>query len=313
MFVVRTSAPRPPAAVAALSPAGCVHRVPVARRLPASRPPQPAPHRVPCLRPSAARGYLQPAAELGHLPRHGHELHVQCALLLNCSRRPKLVPPYLQSCPLLCPPPPGPPCPPVCLACGPSAARVRLQPVPDLGQHLPRHERAIHVSRALLPAPCASPICTHAPCPLHAMWTPRSSPVCPWKAARAYSSCLAPLIHPAHPPCDSAPVGSMQPPCPPPTSCSSAARGRAPPRAFYSAAGMAGAGHREAATPEALATRSRDVRAAAGAVSRTIARATCAWRPHLHRRERGAKKQTSNGCSCLTSVRRADLASVCCV
>ena len=44
---------------------------------PAARPA----HRVPCLRPSAVRDGLQPAAQLGHVPRHGHGLHVLRALL----------------------------------------------------------------------------------------------------------------------------------------------------------------------------------------------------------------------------------------
>ena len=48
---------------------------------PASRGSQLVPHRVPCLRPSPGREGLQPTAELGHLPRLGHEQHVRCALL----------------------------------------------------------------------------------------------------------------------------------------------------------------------------------------------------------------------------------------
>ena len=36
---------------------------------------------MPCLRPSAARVQVQPATELGHLTRHGHEPHVSGALL----------------------------------------------------------------------------------------------------------------------------------------------------------------------------------------------------------------------------------------
>ena len=39
------------------------------------------PHREPCLRPSAVRAGLQPAPELGHLPRHEHEPYVLRALL----------------------------------------------------------------------------------------------------------------------------------------------------------------------------------------------------------------------------------------
>ena len=54
------------------SSARCAH-TPLARRLPPPSP-QLAPHRVcvPCLRPSAGRGRLQPAPELGHLPSHEH-------------------------------------------------------------------------------------------------------------------------------------------------------------------------------------------------------------------------------------------------
>ena len=57
------------------------------RRLPPPVP-QPAPHRVPCLRPSAASVRLQPASELGHLPRHGHDRHVSGALLPAHRLRP---------------------------------------------------------------------------------------------------------------------------------------------------------------------------------------------------------------------------------
>ena len=58
----------------------CMHTV-LARCLPPPPARSPPPHRVPCLRPSAARARLQPAPELGHLPRHGHALHVYRALL----------------------------------------------------------------------------------------------------------------------------------------------------------------------------------------------------------------------------------------
>ena len=65
---------------------------------PASRLEARALHRVPCLRPSAARVRLQPAPVLlGHLQRHENELDVRSARLP--SRR---APRYMQSCPLPC-------------------------------------------------------------------------------------------------------------------------------------------------------------------------------------------------------------------
>ena len=75
MFWVRCS---PHFAVAPLSPRHA--DAALARRLPPPGP-QPAPHRVPCLRPSAARVRLQPAAELEHLTRDGDALHVSGRLL----------------------------------------------------------------------------------------------------------------------------------------------------------------------------------------------------------------------------------------
>ena len=141
----------------------------------ASPGPQPAPHRVPCLRPSAGREGLQPAAELGHLPRHGHALHVSSALI---PARPARRPP------------------------------IR--------------------SRAFSPARCVhrdrAPVYTREP--------------------RAHALLLR--------------LGRTHPPCPPPTSCASAARGRtpppSPPLAMIKMAGMTRAGRREAAKhhPEAL-------------------------------------------------------------
>ena len=52
----------------------------VARRPPPPSP-QLAPHRMPSVRLSAERGGVQPAAELRHLRRHNHALHVPGALL----------------------------------------------------------------------------------------------------------------------------------------------------------------------------------------------------------------------------------------
>ena len=82
MFSVCCS-PRPAPPICSRSPLPCTLRARSPRSLAASRlpAPKPAPHRVPCLRPSAARDGLQPAPELGHVPRHGHDLHVSRALL----------------------------------------------------------------------------------------------------------------------------------------------------------------------------------------------------------------------------------------
>eukprot|EP00964_Phaeocystis_antarctica_P045978 scaffold26514_cov53-Phaeocystis_antarctica.AAC.1 len=53
------------------------------------------PHRMPFFRLSAGRGRVQPAAELRHVQRHGHELHVRRALTSSCPAA------NLQSSPLL--------------------------------------------------------------------------------------------------------------------------------------------------------------------------------------------------------------------
>ena len=68
-------APCPPACVVAPSPPphAVLTCTAVAAPPSASRGPQLALHRVPCLQPSAESGGLQPAAELGHFPRHKHE------------------------------------------------------------------------------------------------------------------------------------------------------------------------------------------------------------------------------------------------
>ena len=127
LFSVRCSPlPRPPICSRTLSPARCVHTA--SRRLPPPGP-QPAPHRVPCLRPSAVRVRLQPAAELEHLPRQAHRQHVSRA-----ARRPP--PPTIWSCALSSarcvhrgrPPPPPRPAPCALLATlrrprGPSTSR----------------------------------------------------------------------------------------------------------------------------------------------------------------------------------------------
>ena len=80
LFTVRS--PRPKSAVKP-SPARCLHRGrPPPPRLPTrQRPAYLAPHRMPFFRLSAVRVGVQPAAELQHFQRHGHELHVLRALL----------------------------------------------------------------------------------------------------------------------------------------------------------------------------------------------------------------------------------------
>ena len=81
MFSVRCSPPPPPKSVVApsrLHAARAPQSLAAFRLLwPAARPA----HRVPCLRPSAVRDGLQPAAQLGHVPRHEHGRHVLRALL----------------------------------------------------------------------------------------------------------------------------------------------------------------------------------------------------------------------------------------
>ena len=82
MFDVRCAprAPPPPSAVAALSPVHTPRSLrlsPPPSCLPARSPPHTA---CPCLRPSAGRDRLQPAPELGHVPRQTHALHVFRAL-----------------------------------------------------------------------------------------------------------------------------------------------------------------------------------------------------------------------------------------
>ena len=172
----------------------------------------------------------------------------------------------------------------------PSAERARLQPAPELG-HLQRHGHAQHLLRALLAAPPA-PQTAVTPTLLHALLAPRSRPVHPREAARA-----SPLITPLMP---SLWLGSSQTPSPPTTSCSSAARGRAPPPSPPRA--MARAGRREAA-PEAL-------------TEVCVRPRQSPWRlpvpqPATHVRgdrtytdvRAGRRKQTSSGCGCLTSAR----------
>ena len=82
MFDVRCAPRAPPPHLQSQPCPLCTHRaLSVSRRLPpASRPAARRAPRVPCLRPSAGRDRLQPAPELGHVPRQTHALHVFRAL-----------------------------------------------------------------------------------------------------------------------------------------------------------------------------------------------------------------------------------------
>eukprot|EP00964_Phaeocystis_antarctica_P017930 scaffold9957_cov44-Phaeocystis_antarctica.AAC.4 len=127
----------------------------VARRLP---PPGPhlAPHRMPSVRLSAVRVGVQPAAELRHLQRHGHALHVQCALLpVHCPESAVEPSPAPACTAVACHiPPPGSHLAPHRMPpFRPSAVRVGVQPAAEL-RHLQRHGHVPHVLRALLPVPC---------------------------------------------------------------------------------------------------------------------------------------------------------------
>ena len=85
MFFVRSS-PSPAPSPQSSPPlrAACTA---VARHLPPPGTLHLAPHRMPSVRLSAARVVVQPTAELRHLQRHDHALHVQRALLpVACSQ-----------------------------------------------------------------------------------------------------------------------------------------------------------------------------------------------------------------------------------
>ena len=187
---------------------------------------------MPCLRPSAVRARLQPAAELGHLPSHNHGEHVSGALLpthtapryavaalsparcVHATCTPRARPPPPASRPAARPAPYTP------CACDPRQnALVFNQPLSwDISRvtdmrwmfTVPCSPRPVPPnlqSLALLPARC-----------VHRAIAPR---VHPRAAARA-----SPLKIPRTP---SLRLGRAKTPCPPRTSCSSAARGRATP------------------------------------------------------------------------------------
>ena len=276
------------------------------RRLPPPGP-QPAPHRVPCLRPSAARAALQPAAELGHLPRHEHERHVYGALLpaphtpiCSCALSPaRCVHAALAARRL---PPPGPQPAPHRVPClRPSAARAALQPAAELG-HLPRHEHEICVWGGQA-APCAlTPHLQSQPCPLHAACTTIALRSRPYTRAEG-GSCVAPHA-PSAPPLR---LGRdpRETPCLMPTSFSSAARGQAttpsPPNTM--AQTVVRDGPRipapEKPSPRGVCAAGAESMAAA----RTIARNMCVASTPTHRRGEGGKEpneqrlQLPNTCS----------------
>ena len=131
------------------------------------------------------------------------------------------------------------------IACPPfdSAVRVCLQPAAEL-RHLQRHDHELHVLCALSAHALGAQLFeSRAPC------MPSLPPCTLCPSLPPPGTHLAPITRP---PFDS---GSTHPPCPPRTSCSSAARGRAP-RPSPSLA-MARAGLREAVRERSSAVRER--------------------------------------------------------
>ena len=125
------------------------------------------------------RDGLQPAAELGHLPRHEHGQHVLRALLsAPCATQPGSIPLSPARC--TCTPrsraasrlPARSPPHTVCPACDPRHERATAFNQPLKLGHLPRHEHGRHVFRDI---PCAAlrALCHPAwqyppfPCTLH--------------------------------------------------------------------------------------------------------------------------------------------------
>ena len=106
----------------------------------------------------------------------------------------------------------------VCPACDPrQGASTFNQPLSWDTSRVTDMSQMFYVRCSPPPRPPISALSRPLPSTLRA---PRSRPVYPLEAARA--SPLTPRL-------PSVRLGSPQPPCPPPTSCSSAARGRAPP------------------------------------------------------------------------------------
>ena len=119
---------------------------------------------------SAVRGGVQPAAELRHVQRHGHELHVQRALRA-CPSPPSLHSRALLPCmpPVRCrrptssrprpTPRPASHAPPF-----DSAVRVSVQPAAEL-RHVQRHRHEQHVRGALRAWPIAPAAIAVGPSP----------------------------------------------------------------------------------------------------------------------------------------------------
>eukprot|EP00964_Phaeocystis_antarctica_P079091 scaffold49241_cov81-Phaeocystis_antarctica.AAC.1 len=111
---------------------------------------------MPSFRLSAGRVGVQPAAELRHLQRHGHGLHILRALLpVPCPQ--SAVEPSPARCVRRGRPPPPACWPPHLSLHGKSSSRLSaeragVQPAAEL-RHLPRHEHGRHVQRALLTSP----------------------------------------------------------------------------------------------------------------------------------------------------------------
>jgi hypothetical protein len=148
---------------------------------------------------------LQPATELGHLPRHDHAGYVLRALLPAPA-------PKQCSCTLStarcahcdCSPPAAPRRGPAArpasyaLLVRPSAESVRLQPGAQLG-HLQRHEQGPHVQSALLPARPSPPNhCGQTPCP---RGTSRTASPCvyPREGANIHAACAPVVCHTSPP------------------------------------------------------------------------------------------------------------------
>ena len=149
---------------------------------------------MPCLRPSAGRDGLQPAPELGHLRRHGHELHVYGALL-PAPRPPQ--PAVAALSPARCMHTPRSPAASrlparslprtVCPACDPRQyARAFNQPLSWDTSRVTDMRYTFYVrcfSRAYPARPARKPAV--APSPMHAACTSRCSPPpASWPAAR---------------------------------------------------------------------------------------------------------------------------------
>ena len=116
----------------------------------------PPPHLCPPFGRAAGRVCVQPAAELRHLQRHYHGLHVSGALRA-CPCHPLTsrahAARHLSRRPNALPPPGSLPPPHLCPPFGRAAGHVCVQPAAE-PRHVQRHEHAVHVSGALRACPC---------------------------------------------------------------------------------------------------------------------------------------------------------------